>query len=500
MKKDVQITSWGKIDWLHRPKDADANISIGIVTVNPMVKQLEHIHFSDEQCLITISGEGIDYINGKPIETNIWGANYFPVGCAHYTENTKAEPLKQILISSPIKNAVSYGRNFDEDNLNKELSSLNISDEYIDKYMEKFTEEFDWNLAGDIEFPICFFSANLEALSSEEIPEICSKVCDVSKSNVICEKSLEHYVHEIRERKDIRFDTIVCPYERFVILYEINLMGKIIGYLQCGYFKNHVDIVESTLDGILKVVSGIAEGIRYECKEKIIKYALEDGLIQLAEEREKNNLMELTLEQNSSRLLTLDINNHFLFNTLTAIGALAIKDGSMQTYNAILDLSAMFRGKLQKSGTMVELEFDMDNIKTYIALMKLRLYSDVDVRIDIPDNCKGLKVPYNMIQPIVENSMIHGFKENLGRLFLIEIKCEKNKEKLIITVSDNGCGMNKAQLENLRDSACGEEPHGLSMVYTLLKKVYKSGFKVSVNSRINKGTEFIVILPLAPSE
>lgn len=495
MKKDVQNTSWGRIEWLHRPEKNDENISIGIVTVEPMVKQLEHIHFSDEQCLITVSGEGIDYINGKPVETNIWKANYFPVGSAHYTENVKDEPLRQILVSSPVKTSLHTDNNFDEENLNRDLDSLNLSEEYFDKYIKRFIEDFNWSSMGNIEFPICLLSSDFKTLYSDGIPEMCGRVCGMYGEKGLCEKSMEHYVHEIKGRKNIRFDTIVCHNERLVILHEINLRGRCVGYLQCGFFENHDDMVDSTLAGILKIVAGIAEGIKYECKEKIIKYALEDGLIQLAEEQEKNNLMELTLEKTKSRLLTLDINNHFLFNTLTAIGALAIKDGSIQTYNAILDLSDMFRGKLQKSGSMVELDFDMDNIRTYINLMKLRLYNDVEVRVDIPQDLRKLKVPYNLIQPIVENSMIHGFRESMGRMFFIEIKCSSKDGQLIIIVKDNGCGMDKEQLEKLRKSARGQERHGLSMVYTMLKETYKTGFKVSVSSIVNKGTEFTIVLP-----
>lgn len=494
--KDIQTTSWGKIEWIHRPEDNAGNMSIGIVSINPNTRQLEHVHFSDEQCLVALQGQGVDYINGSPVDTDLWGANYFPVGSTHFTENNSDEPLIQLLVSCPIGGNLSYNRSFDEDRLQEEIRELKLPQESMEQYIKRFVEDFDWDLITDTEFPLTVFSPDGKALAYRSIPEGCLSCCKLSEENVACAVSLEHYLNEIKGRKPISFDTVICPHERLVIIYEITIENAIVGYIQGGYFGHYSDLVDSTLDGIIQIVMEIAKGIKYECKDKMIKYALEDGFLKLADEAEKNAVMEIALEKSKSRLLTLDINNHFLFNTLTAIAALAMKDGSAKTYDAILDLSAMFRGKLQKAGSLVDLEFDMENIRAYISLMKLRFYNEVKTYINVPEDCKKLKIPYNLIQPIVENSLIHGFKTDFGKPFVLKIACRRNEKELLIIVEDNGIGMDTETLKHLCDSAGTGESHGLSMVHTLLEQVYKKGFRVSVHSEIKKGTKFTIAAPI----
>lgn len=496
MVKDIQKTSWGRIKWIHRPEDNIGNMSIGIVTVNPNTRQLEHVHFSDEQCLIALQGEGLDYINGSPVDTDLWGASYFPVGSTHFTENNNDEPLVQLLVSCPIGGSLSYNKNFDEENLHEEIRELKLPQDSMCKYIKRFVEEFDWDLIIDTEFPLTVFSQEDKLLAYRSIPEGCHSCSMFSEENMACTVSLDHYLNEVKGRKPITFDTIICPRERLVIIYEIIIENTMVGYIQGGYFEHYSDLVDSTLDGIIQIVMEIAKGIKYECKDKMIKYALEDGSIKLADEAEKNTVMEIALEKSISRILTLNINNHFLFNTLTAIAALAMKDGSARTYDAILDLSAMFRGKLQKAGSLVDLEFDMENIKTYISLMKLRFYNEVKTYVSVPEDCRKLKIPYNLIQPIVENSLIHGFKQDFGKPFVMKIACRRNEKELVFIVEDNGVGMDPTTLKNLRDSAISSDSHGLGMVHILLKQVYKEGFRVSVHSEIKRGTKFTITVPI----
>lgn len=491
---ETQKTSWGKIEWLHKPVNLKESMSVGVVVVDPKAKELEHVHFSDEQCLITLSGEGVDYINGKPFEPNQWRANYFPVGCTHYSENIGEEPLVQLLISNPIKEKCGFNQNSDK-LLEEEVESLGLTEGELERYIGMYIASFDGSSIPETKFPMMFFTKDYKKLYTHLLPESCCDRCSLKEDGHICERSMEHYLSEIKNRKAVDIDTIICPRGKLTILCEVNLAGSIIGYLQCGFFEAHSDIVESTLNGIIKMINEISTGIKMECKEAVFMYAIDEGSSRLADEAEKQNLMKVALEKSQNRLLSLDINNHFLFNTLTAIAALAMKDGSIKTYNAIQELSDMFRGKLQKSGEMVSLETDIENTKNYISLMKLRMYDDVKVLINIPEECKKVKIPYNFMQPIIENSLIHGFEKTFGRPFALRIQASKNEYYLELEIEDNGCGMDMATLKKLKELAYSNETHGIGMVYSILKQTYGDNFKVSVSSKEKQGTKFKISIP-----
>jgi signal transduction histidine kinase len=149
--------------------------------------------------------------------------------------------------------------------------------------------------------------------------------------------------------------------------------------------------------------------------------------------------LEARLSQSQLHALRMQINPHFLFNTLNAISTL-IYVNPRAADEMIADLSALLRRSLdtaerQETSLSEEIQF----IRAYIAIEQKRFAERLQVNINIPDDLSDALVPCLILQPLVENAIRHGI-EPLRAPGLISIQAKRHGPRLILTVQDNGKG------------------------------------------------------------
>lgn len=135
--------------------------------------------------------------------------------------------------------------------------------------------------------------------------------------------------------------------------------------------------------------------------------------------------------------LEAKINPHFLYNSLNALAGLSLESGAKASQMAAA-LSTLFRYNLNKEQTnFTTVAQEADMAITYLTIEKIRFEERLQFEIDIPDDCELLLLPRFLLQPLVENSIKHGF--SAGHPVLnIKIKVSKLKNGLSIEVADNG--------------------------------------------------------------
>ncbi len=199
---------------------------------------------------------------------------------------------------------------------------------------------------------------------------------------------------------------------------------------------------------------------------------------------------ELTNDTTIAQLKQLQsqFDPHFLFNTLASIQTMIEVDQS-GAVDMIRKLAAMLRYSLKQSeGNKVLLKDDMEYIKDYLALQKVRFQEFLTYDIDIEDD--NFLVPKLILQPIIENSIQHGFTGD--RLFKIFIKIYHIDDDLIMLVKDNGRGFRKSRLKEIQAAlthANDQSKHiGLFNCNRRLKLFYGPQYGLSIDSILNKGT------------
>lgn len=200
--------------------------------------------------------------------------------------------------------------------------------------------------------------------------------------------------------------------------------------------------------------------------------------------------MERRLESAKMELLTSQINPHFLFNTLNVIGGMANLEDADITEKMIKALSDLFRYTLKNEQSEVALSRELKMINDYMYLQHMRFGVRISYQIDCRVDADAVMVPVFMLQPLVENAIIHGLSPKVegGR---IRIRIWEKREILYVVVADNGVGMEPEILDRLRTqvSCEGGEALGIGFgnVYKRVKAMYPDS-RVTLMSRKNRGT------------
>jgi two-component system sensor histidine kinase YesM len=217
-----------------------------------------------------------------------------------------------------------------------------------------------------------------------------------------------------------------------------------------------VDEVIVTSEDEIKIMAEafnkMKSSVRNYIEELHSKSEIESKLM----EKEMQNLKMQTLLNNAElQSLQSQINPHFLFNTLNAGVQLAMMEEADRTSCFLENLAAVFRYNVRRLDKEVTLYDEMNSVRAYIDLMRVRFGDMISFSVDIKDNeLMQIHMPPLILQPIVENACIHGIgeREEGG---CIDIRVFRNEKDGFIEIIDNGIGMDKEVIDGIFSKACG---------------------------------------------
>jgi len=172
-----------------------------------------------------------------------------------------------------------------------------------------------------------------------------------------------------------------------------------------------------------------------------------------------NMKYKLEIQQRESELKALQnqINPHFLYNTLDMIRWTARMEDAMETSRLIELLSKMFRISLSKGKIWIPLNQELLYVESYLELQKKRLGKKLSYQMNVGEDTKNVLVMKQILQPLVENSIVHGFK-GLKETGHIELNSYVEDQNVIIDIKDNGVGLDVDRFNQwLREGRVREE-------------------------------------------
>ncbi|WP_010236498.1 sensor histidine kinase [Clostridium arbusti] len=258
-------------------------------------------------------------------------------------------------------------------------------------------------------------------------------------------------------------------------------------------YKKLCVIPYKRIKSIGKMMFHISNYIVSQAALKRLQQELNEENIKFINSKRSQIELEKELKDAQLKALQSQINPHFLFNTLNSISALSLIEGAPRIQEVVCNLSAMLRYTLKKANEMSQLGDEINYVISYLNLQKIRFDSRLDFNIHIDEKFKDIEVPSMIIQPFVENSIIHGIelKEEGG---LIEVKAYESEKNLIISIEDNGVGINKDKLEiiNKKGKDYDESSFnksGISNVKKRLDYCYGTMHSIDIVSERNEGTQ-----------
>lgn len=227
-----------------------------------------------------------------------------------------------------------------------------------------------------------------------------------------------------------------------------------------------------------------------------------DKNIQMLKESSQRMELERNIKSMEFQALAYQINPHFMFNTLNAIGRLAMMEKAYETEEIIYSFSDIMRYILNKSGTQtVTLKEEVAHTKNYLSVQKTRLGDRLLFAINFKPEWDEVSCPFMFLQPIIENSIKYAVetREKGGK---ITVEANRDGNDLVITVADDGDGMSRETIEAALspfdakglDEAC----IGLRNINSRL--IYLNGEKYSLKIESpnikNGGTKVMIRLPI----
>lgn len=219
---------------------------------------------------------------------------------------------------------------------------------------------------------------------------------------------------------------------------------------------------------------------------------------QIKEQQLSNQQQQMEL-----KLLANQINPHFLYNTLETIRMKAFADGNREVATAIKLLGKSMRYVLGNTKTTATtLDKELDYIKTYLAIQKMRFGERLNYTVESDENLdlKSCRILPLLIQPIVENAISHGL-EPTGRVGHIFLKLHSKDGLLIADVFDNGDGLTEEELQDVLlhlDTPKTDSEHGVGL-YNINSRVhlyYGSQYGLTIKSRYGEGTLVSLEIPI----
>ncbi|OMF37857.1 sensor histidine kinase [Paenibacillus sp. FSL H8-0548] len=213
----------------------------------------------------------------------------------------------------------------------------------------------------------------------------------------------------------------------------------------------------------------------------------------------QNYLTQISLKEEELKTLQAQINPHFLFNTLQQLQTEIVCGNTTESNHIVLSLSNLFRYSMKRSEEEVELEREINNVSDYLYILNKKYNNGIAVSFHIPNrDVLRCKIPKLTLQPIVENSIRHGFGDHVreGKLQILAVSGRKG---LLIVISDNGQGMESAKVKTLsrhiNSSTQKMDNIGLYNVSQRIKLKYGNEYGIQIHSRQAVGTRISILLP-----
>ena len=212
---------------------------------------------------------------------------------------------------------------------------------------------------------------------------------------------------------------------------------------------------------------------------------------------EQNRQEQISLRSAELALLQAQINPHFLYNTLDTIIWLVESGKYEQSVEMVTSLSGYFRSSLSKGRDIITLREEEQHVQSYLEIQHVRYQDILEYEIDIDRELAEYEIPKLTLQPLVENALYHGIKLKRG-LGKIRVLGYRDGENISLVVSDNGAGMSKERLNEVRSAIRKEKRvgFGLSTVHERLQLLFGQEYGLTVESTLGEGTTVSVKIPM----
>lgn len=355
---------------------------------------------------------------------------------------------------------------------------------------------------------------NDSGLDENQIQEILSQKRDDSENPVILNRNEKRFIYSSMTLDPLNWKIVMgIPMEeidRELSLYRtVSIVVILLNVLLLwGGTVVISRLITNPIHKLLESMSGVKHG-----QFNIVR--LKTGQDEIGSLKDGYNLMIIEIQdllrrtvndQKIRRKLELSvlheqIKPHFLYNTLDAMGYLALAGKNSELYDALEALGGYYRKSLSKGEEEIPIADEIEISKDYVLLQKLRFGDIFSTHFEINSDVLRYKTLKLVLQPLIENSIYHGIQPK-GEHCDIWVRACLTEKYLSMTVEDNGIGMNKNDLKMIAGESLDRNAKGFGLRGTIqrLKLFYECEDVYSIQSEENKGTKVTLLIPKEKAE
>ena len=460
-----QQFDWGHMHWLIEPgRTGMERIGVGFTTFYINGVDVDHYHMGSTQVVYIVSGFGHHLVNGTRYDFEAGDTLYIPPYARHEMANDSAtEDLLVLGVYMPINEKPFLGEYRpkvchlrDHDNL---LSLIDV--QVIEDILNRLARTLNQSIQLIDHDGSCLISSRNQAPLCRLLQEKCGGHCRQNLRRAIERLSVVE-----------KSEMFICCGRVASIITPIVSENVIRGFIKCGeFFFNSGDREE--MAGYLRSnteAAGALAGQDLEAllgpikidKKHAVHAAAEDTLSmarfiaemavnlarQKAEERARLDILEARMAESKLKqdlqsadlkLLESQLNPHFLFNTLNTIEHLAYLEGADQISHLILSLAKLLRTALGKTRGLIAMREEIKLLRGYLDIQKARFGPRLNDSLAVDPGALGCLIPGLTLQPLVENTIVHGVESNQGHC-RVNVRVARTGPQLNIRVEDNGPG------------------------------------------------------------
>ena len=228
--------------------------------------------------------------------------------------------------------------------------------------------------------------------------------------------------------------------------------------------------------------------------------SINELMLEVQESNAQNSLLEQKQNDIRFKMLASQINPHFLFNALEAIRMEAHMKGQLEIARVVRLLGKMMRSNLEVGRSKILLSQELEIVRCYLDIQQFRYEERLKYQFIVDPAVQSLYMPPLLIQPLVENAVIHGLDNTMEGAF-VTVEVVQIGDHAKFTITDNGVGILPERLEKVVSTLEVQEEQegeriGLRNVHDRLKLSYGAEYGLTIESRPNEGTVIFFCIPM----
>jgi two-component system sensor histidine kinase YesM len=283
-----------------------------------------------------------------------------------------------------------------------------------------------------------------------------------------------------------------------VILWMIALCIFSMIYLGLVLSRHLVDPLEKLADNMDQIqADNFTVTVRSRNNDEIAKLigAFDNMARRLESTIHELYINKLAKQEYRLQMLQSQINPHFLYNCLSMINSKAILSGQTEISSIALQLSTFYRTTLNKGHNTTRLADEWKNTLSYLEIQRMLHSDSFEFSYSVDETLFECRIINLIIQPLVENAIVHGIRymdtENYTGRIRIDIR--RDEDNILITIEDNGCGMDRNTLDNILTAET--KGYGIRNVDQRIKLYFGPEYGISYESEPGAGTTATIKLP-----